>query len=332
MQKKSYYKRLKKYLSRFSNTRITKSGLLFFLFTLLIGAVAINSGNNLVYLTFTTILSFFVLSGLLSYFNLKGFKVSFLFSDSIFAKSHTYIITHIKNSSFTPKLAVNIKTHLFEKNFEYIEEKGESSKKVEVSFPKRGRFILNSFTLRSSFPFAFFERKKEVHSKLSFIVFPAIRSVRIKGKGNENGEYNTQGKGKGNEFFSLREYRQGENIRNIHWKTSAHLNKLMIIENEKEASQKFILFIDNSRYRYKDVDEFEEAVTRIASLAYKLIHQDKDVSLMSERNFSFGHSNVHLKDILTFLSLIELKEKLPLAPPANSYSYKDIIYEKASNH
>ena len=294
--------------------------------------MAINSGNNLVYLTFTTVLSFFVLSGLLSYFNLRKLEVSLSPPNSIFAKSSTYVIVRIKNYSPIPKLAVRVETPLFKKNFEYIREKGEASKKEKISFPKRGQFVLDSFVVRSFFPFAFFERKKEIHNKIDFIVFPAIYPVRVKIKGSINGENNIQKKGRSSEFFSLREYREGEDIRSIHWKTSARLNKLMTIENEKEVSQKFVLFIDNSNYCYKDADEFEKAVTLVASLAYKLIHQGKDVSLVSEENFLYGHSATHLRNILTFLSLIELKEKLPLVEPALAYSYKDITYEKASHN
>jgi len=295
------------------------------------GIVAINSGNNLVYLGFTTVLSFFVLSGLLSYFNLRGIKFSFLFPDFIFARVPTYIIIHAKNVLSIPKLTLNIGTLFFREKFDYIKEREDISKKLKVSFPTRGRFLLGSYTVKSHFPFAFFERKKEIYEGTEFMIFPTVYPVNLRIKYGEKGEHSIQRKGKGDEFFSLRDYREGEDVRSIHWKTSAKVDKLMMVENEEEASQKITLFIDNSTYSYESKDEFEDAITRIASLAYKFIYEGRNIALVSEENFSFGHSISHLRNILTFLSLVQLKEKLPLEPPIGSYSYGDIIYEKVAN-
>jgi len=48
---------------RHRSERLTRSGLLFFLAVVAIGAVAVNSGNNLLYLTFSVLLSALISQG-----------------------------------------------------------------------------------------------------------------------------------------------------------------------------------------------------------------------------------------------------------------------------
>ena len=52
--------------------------------------------------------------------------------------------------------------------------------------------------------------------------------------------------GRRGEFFGLREYRDGDDRRSIHWRSSARSNRLLVREYEEEAQQRTTILIDNA--------------------------------------------------------------------------------------
>lgn len=53
-------------------------------------------------------------------------------------------------------------------------------------------------------------------------------------------------KGEGSGFFGIREYRPGDPLRHVHWRTTARLDRLAVIEWEAEQSTDTLLIIDTS--------------------------------------------------------------------------------------
>ena len=68
-----------------ARTRPTKEGLTFIALSLFVGFAAINTGNNLLYLTFGIMMSFVVASGVLSMINLSRIDVRLRSPGDVFA-------------------------------------------------------------------------------------------------------------------------------------------------------------------------------------------------------------------------------------------------------
>jgi len=59
-----------------SSLKLTKAGFFYTIITIFIGISAVNTGNNLLYVAVSFLLSFMWLSGIFARLNLKGIKVS----------------------------------------------------------------------------------------------------------------------------------------------------------------------------------------------------------------------------------------------------------------
>jgi uncharacterized protein (DUF58 family) len=69
----------------------------------------------------------------------------------------------------------------------------------------------------------------------------------------------------GEDFFTLREYQQGDDLRRIHWPSSAKRGALMIRQLEMPWQSRALVLLDPRRTAYQDSEAFEHAVRGAAS-------------------------------------------------------------------
>jgi uncharacterized protein (DUF58 family) len=85
--------------------------------------------------------------------------------------------------------------------------------------------------------------------------------------------------GESEEFVSLRDYRPGDPLRRIHWKSWAKTGKPIVKEYQEEFFVRHALILDTfQKTGYSEV--FEEAVSIAASFAYSIQAQDSLLDLM----------------------------------------------------
>jgi uncharacterized protein (DUF58 family) len=91
-------------------------------------------------------------------------------------------------------------------------------------------------------------------------------------------------RGAGLEFHQLREYREGDALRQIDWKASSRLRKLISREYQDERDQQIMLLLDGGfRMRTQDgrLSHFDEALNALLLLAHVVQRQGDAVGLMS---------------------------------------------------
>jgi uncharacterized protein (DUF58 family) len=115
---------------------------------------------------------------------------------------------------------------------------------------KRGFYQLGPVGLASSFPLGLAEARQQrnegVHSLTVYpAVFPIV-NLSLRGAPSQihrGGYLLPEGSGAA-EFSGLREYRQGDNPRHIHWPTTARMNELMVKQFEPLASACLYIVLD----------------------------------------------------------------------------------------
>jgi uncharacterized protein (DUF58 family) len=93
-----------------------------------------------------------------------------------------------------------------------------------------------------------------------------------------------QRRGAGMEFHQLREYRQGDSLRQIDWKATSRRQKLIARDYQDERDQQIVLMIDSGRrMRAKDdeLTHFDHALNSLLLVSYIALRQGDNVSLMS---------------------------------------------------
>ncbi len=91
-------------------------------------------------------------------------------------------------------------------------------------------------------------------------------------------------RGTGAEFHQLREYRRGDSLRQIDWKATSKVRKLISREYQDERDQRLLFLLDcGRRMRHADGDRghLDEALNALLLLAYVAVHQGDAVGLMT---------------------------------------------------
>lgn len=233
---------LRKLWARMFRTRrpfkLTKPGWIFILYTIGVGAGAINTGNNLLYLVFGVFLGLLLASGFLSDLSLWGVDVDATFPHATRAgEPVSLFLTATNTKSRVPSISalvtlegalrgapVELKRHV-----PFIRARGVENARIEWTPPARGRYRLDHVRLSTKFPFSLLEKwwrlRVDESAPRGFFVTPATRPIdfrrlplRLDGedKSAENPD-----RGEGSTLLGVHEFVPGDNPRRIHWKSSA---------------------------------------------------------------------------------------------------------------
>jgi len=289
---------------------VSREGKRFILATLLTALAAFNTGNNLIYLIFSMMCSILVISVIVLKINLKGLMLRVSPEYPVFAKVPAVLeIAATNKKRIVPSYSVKVSLPEAlggETYFSNIPAQSEPSQTVRVVYKKRGVYGFGDFYLSSSFPFIFLTQKIVSTIRKKVIVYPEIKEVdaSISGLTKEGDALSYSGMRRGEEFSSIREFRYGDDRRNIHWKASAKTTRLMVTEYAAEEPKKLTLILDN--LMPPDDRVFEKAVSLAASLADIFLREGFYVRLFTCRKVvPFGSGSPHLYKILDILAEIK---------------------------
>lgn len=112
-------------------------------------------------------------------------------------------------------------------------------------------------------------------------------------------------RGEGLEFHQLREYREGDSPRQVDWKATSRLRKLISREYQDERDQQVMLLLDTGfRMRAQDgaLSHFDQTLNALLLLAHAVSHQGDAVGLMtfagSDRYLAPAKGNPVVKQIM----------------------------------
>jgi hypothetical protein len=84
-------------------------------------------------------------------------------------------------------------------------------------------------------------------------------------------------------FHALRAYEPGDDRRYVHWRTSARTGQLMVRQFEETRRSQLIIVFAADKANYASDDEFELAVSVLASLGVQVMRDGTKVAVVSER-------------------------------------------------
>ncbi len=125
--------------------------------------------------------------------------------------------------------------------------------------------------------------------------------------------------GDSDEFMSLRHYRPGDSLRNIHWRTFAKKSELVIKEFEDEYFVRHLILLDTILGLANEA-LFESAVSIASSYITPLKTHEAIFDLMlignQTQSFSWGRGLGHSKKMLEILACVEPCQEKTVFEPA----------------
>lgn len=151
-----------------------------------------------------------------------------------------------------------------------IEPRDPMTARYEVLCRPRGIYTVGPALVQVRDPLALTEAGRTAGKVDRLVVYPGVEDLDglPLGRGHDptvNTSKSSFSQTDGEDFFTLREYQQGDDLRKIHWPSSAKRDALMIRQLEMPWQSRALVLLDSRRVAYADLDTFEHAVRGVAS-------------------------------------------------------------------
>ncbi|MBC8133525.1 MAG: DUF58 domain-containing protein [Deltaproteobacteria bacterium] len=304
----------------------TRDGWYFLIATLLIGLAAINAGLNLLFLVWGMMLFLILASGVLSELCLRKLEVRRDAPLSVHADAPYLMgIALTNNKKRLPSFSVEVEDLVdgkpIDKRCYFL--KLPAGRTQETAYrhvaSRRGRLRLSGFRLSTRFPFGLIQKSKDVVAPAELLVYPALCPVPgdlLRGFASHHGRGEHKWRSRRGEFFGLREFRQGDDPRDIHWRTSARRGAPFLRETEDDEGQEVCLVVDNGPNVPDDPNTgigallesdkaFENMISLAASLACELLHRGYRVGMAARgEEITPEGGQAQATRLLRFLALV----------------------------
>ncbi|WP_407319019.1 DUF58 domain-containing protein [Isoptericola halotolerans] len=111
-------------------------------------------------------------------------------------------------------------------------------------------------------------------------------------------------------FHALREYVPGDDLRHVHWKTTARTGTLMVRQFEETRRSHLAVLLSTRAQDYADDEEFELAVSVCGSLGLQAIKEDRGVTVLVHSGSLRGDHHTRLLDDLSRIEPVASRSKL----------------------
>lgn len=152
----------------------------------------------------------------------------------------------------------------------------------------RGEFVVGPLTLTARDPFGLLEVRTTVTGTATLIVTPrtvGLPRTSLTGGWGGTGEHRPQAYASGSaEDVTVRDYRRGDELRRVHWRSSARTGQLMVRKEEQPWEARATVVLDNRARAHRGsglASSFEVAVTAAASVVRHLDEQGYAVELVT---------------------------------------------------
>ncbi|MCP4500540.1 MAG: DUF58 domain-containing protein [Deltaproteobacteria bacterium] len=261
--KRSFWQKQKQKVMRLV---VTRDGRILIGITMATGFAALNTGNNLLFFGWGLLLASILISGVLSETTLRFVQLKLLHTFDGNRGTSTPVDVELKNSSqHIPAFGVDVaavfsrieglgsaaepspeeEAHtLFQLKLSPTETRQEAA---AFFASRRGVYELTKLTATTAYPFGLFMKTKSIFQvrREKVHIGPALVDVsRAKrALAHRLGGTPSQRAGYGEDFFSLRPYRDGDDLRKVAWRSSARTGRLTMKETEAFHTREVVLVV-----------------------------------------------------------------------------------------
>ncbi|MDD9207780.1 DUF58 domain-containing protein [Georgenia sp. 10Sc9-8] len=189
--------------------------------------------------------------------------------------------------------------------------------KYTVTGARRGHYRLGPLRLHMADPFGLTTTALPLPGTADLLVLPRIEVLGPAAAGGRS----VGGVGRvahmvalhGEDDASIRAYRDGDDLRRVHWPTTAHRGELMVRQEDRPARRRAVLVLDSRSAAHVGTGEdstFERAVAALASVAVHLAGQGYALHLLSSGSVGDGTAAhpLTLPEVLRRLAVVSPTE------------------------
>ncbi|MEV4798878.1 DUF58 domain-containing protein [Nonomuraea sp. NPDC049421] len=171
-----------------------------------------------------------------------------------------------------------------------VEARGVREIDYRVRSDLRGRYTIGPLSIRIADPFGLVELARSFTISDTLVVTPqvvALPHVRLSGEWTGGGDSRTRSvAAAGDDDVAPREYRQGDDLRRVHWRSTARHGELMVRREEQQWQSRGALLLDTRRHAHRGEgprSSFEVAVSAAASIGVHLAREGLGLRLVTDQ-------------------------------------------------
>lgn len=176
-----------------------------------------------------------------------------------------------------------------------VEARGRREVSYTVSSATRGQYPMGPLSLRLTDPFGMCELTRAFASRTTLVVTPPVHplpAVRLTGSWAGSGEARARSlAAAGEDDSTTREYRNGDDLRRVHWRSSARLGSLMVRREEQPWQSRCNVLLDTRLRAHRGEgpqSSLEWAISAAASITLDLSRRGYQVRLMTDTGASLS--------------------------------------------
>ena len=169
----------------------------------------------------------------------------------------------------------------------------------------RGRYRLGPLRLRLADPFGLVELTRSFSATDRLTVVPAVHplpNVRLGGAWESGGESVSRSVAiRGDDDAATREYRNGDDLRKVHWRSTARVGKLMVRREERPWQSRATLLLDTRNGAHRGDgpgSSLEWAISAVASVGVHAARRGFSVHLLTDGGLAAGGAEVTEEGLL----------------------------------
>ena len=246
--------------------RVPLAGWLFLVISLLVAVAAARSNMPLVFVIFGVMWGAFLISAVIARRMISGVRVHRELPERAWQSETLYFGYYLSNTHRTSCMGLSlreVKPHGVEDACGFcmhMPGHGKFRSGSRLAAKRRGKVRLKDILISTKFPFSLIVGQRKIAQPATLIVWPAKGSITVnllqRGATQATTAHPGRQQGGQDEFFGLREYRFGDNMRWIHWRRSAGRDKPVVREMSHPMPEILYLILD---VRRPGLDEFAEA-------------------------------------------------------------------------
>src|SRR5919197_1535227 len=192
-----------------------------------------------------------------------------------------------------------------------IEPQGSRELSYRVRSEVRGRFKVGPLSVRLADPFGLVELARSFSVTDTLTVTPHIVPLpaeRFMGAWTGGGDSRARTVATaGEDDVAPREYRHGDDLRRVHWRSTARHGELMVRREEQQWQSRGALFLDIRRRAHRGEglgSSFEQAVSATASIGVRLARERFKLRFLTEAGEEVGPSTDFEGALLDTLAVV----------------------------
>jgi uncharacterized protein (DUF58 family) len=142
----------------------------------------------------------------------------------------------------------------------------------------RGRHPIGPLEVTHTDPFGAIRRRQDVAGTTPLVVYPSYEDVSVLPSAVQRLGIvrSSPNIGQGDEFYALRSYEEGDDLRKIHWPTSLKTGELVIRQEELLAEPRALLVLDTAAAKHRGTGadaSVEAAISACAAVGVLALHR-----------------------------------------------------------